>query len=236
MIEISGLEVRFGGVRAISDLTAKLESSITGLIGPNGAGKTTMLNVLSGFLAPTAGSIKLNGRDIKEVPVHKRSAFGIRRTFQQEQVVLNLSVRDNVAGMLDHVPAGNKPRAEAIRSALEYTRLAGKQHLLGGQLAASDRRMVEIARCIVGEPKLIMMDEPGAGLSDSEADTLREVILGIPAYCNAQVLLVDHDVDLISDTCETTLVLDFGSMIAFGPVKTVMTDPKVRAAYLGEAE
>ncbi len=105
---------------------------------------------------------------------------------------------------------------------------------MGGDLTASDRRMVEIARSIVGGPRLIMMDEPGAGLSESESEFLRKVIVGIPDFCGAQVLLVDHDVDLISETCQTTLVLDFGSKIAFGPVQAVLKDPKVRAAYLGE--
>jgi ABC-type branched-subunit amino acid transport system ATPase component len=136
--------------------------------------------------------------------------------------------------VLDHISSGNKSRADAIRSALRYVGLHDRHYLMGGDLAASDRRMVEIARCIVGQPRLIMMDEPGAGLSESESEFLRKVIVGIPEYCGAQVLLVDHDVDLISATCVTTLVLDFGSKIAYGPVQETMKDPKVRAAYLGE--
>ena len=148
---------------------------------------------------------------------HRRSAFGIRRTFQTEQVVLNLSIWDNVAAVLDHIPPKDKSRDETITDALRYVRLLDRKFLMGGDLAASDRRMVEIARCLVGGPRLIMMDEPGAGLSEAESDFLREVIIGIPAFCGAQVLLVDHDVDLISDTCSTTLVLDFGSKIAHGP-------------------
>lgn len=236
MIEITDLEVRFGGVRAITSLTATLDSPVVGLIGPNGAGKTTLLNVLSGFVTPTGGSVKVDGQDLAGMRPHRRSAFGIRRTFQTEQVVLNLSIWDNVAAVLDHIPPKGKSREEAITEALQYVRLFDRKYLMGGDLAASDRRMVEIARCIVGGPRLVMMDEPGAGLSESESDFLREVILGIPAFCGAQVLLVDHDVDLISDTCSTTLVLDFGSKIAHGPVKEALTDPKVRAAYLGEVE
>ena len=234
MIEIIDLDVRFGGVRAITSLTATLDSPVTGLIGPNGAGKTTLLNVLSGFVTPTGGAVKVDGQDIAGMRPHRRSAFGIRRTFQTEQVVLNLSVRDNIAAVLDHIPPKGKDRNTTIEDAMRYTRLQDRSHLMGGDLAASDRRMVEIARCIVGGPRLIMMDEPGAGLSEAESDFLREVIIGIPAFCGAQVLLVDHDVDLISDTCATTLVLDFGSKIAYGPVKEALTDPKVRAAYLGE--
>jgi ABC-type branched-subunit amino acid transport system ATPase component len=235
MIEIDGLEVRFGGVRALNALTASLDAPVTGLIGPNGAGKTTLLNVLSGFITPTAGSVRIDGQDIARLATHRRSAFGIRRTFQNEQVVLNLSVRDNVAGMLDHVPYGSRGREDVINAALRYAGLSDRAHLMGGALATSDRRMVEIARCIVGMPKIILMDEPGAGLSESESDFLRKAIIGIPEFCGAQVLLVDHDVDLISATCTKTLVLDFGTMIAYGPVGSTLKDPKVRAAYLGEA-
>jgi branched-chain amino acid transport system ATP-binding protein len=235
VIEIHNLEVRFGGVRALNALTATLDAPVTGLIGPNGAGKTTLLNVLSGFVRPTAGLVKVDGQDLARLPTWRRSAFGIRRTFQTEQVVLNLSVWDNVAGMLDHVPFAPRKRDEAIRAAVKYVGLGDGRHLMGGALAAADRRMVEIARCIVGSPKVIMMDEPGAGLSDSESEFLRKAILGIPQFCGAQVLLVDHDVDLISATCSKTLVLDFGTMIAYGPVEATLKDPKVRAAYLGEA-
>ncbi|MEO8667966.1 MAG: ATP-binding cassette domain-containing protein [Bauldia sp.] len=234
MIEIEGLEVRFGGVSAISNLSAVLNSPVTGLIGPNGAGKTTLLNILSGFVTPTRGTVKVDGHDVAKIKTHRRAAFGIRRTFQTEQVVLNLSIWDNVAAVLDHIPPRDGNRDEQIRAALRYTGIHERHYLLGGDLAASDRRMVEIARCIVGSPRLVMMDEPGAGLSESESDFLRRVIVGIPEFCGAQVLLVDHDVDLISDTCTTTLVLDFGSKIAHGPVQEALKDPKVRAAYLGE--
>ena len=235
MIEIENLVVKFGGVSAISSLTATLEAPVTGLIGPNGAGKTTLLNVLSGFVRPQRGTVKVDGTDILHIPTHKRSAFGIRRTFQTEQVVLNLSVWDNVAAILDHVPHGPQSRDDIIRATLDYVGLANRPNRLGGELSANDRRMVEIARGAVGSPRLIMMDEPGAGLSETEADHLRRVIAGIPAHCGAQVLLVDHDVDLIADMCTATLVLDFGVKIAYGPTQDVLKDPSVRAAYLGEA-
>jgi len=235
MIEINDLVVSFGGVSAIGGLTATLEAPVTGLIGPNGAGKTTLLNVLSGFVMPARGTIRVDGADIARIATYRRSAFGIRRTFQTEQVVLNLSIWDNIAAIVDHVPHDKRRRADIIRDSLAYVGLLDRPHKMGGDLAASGRRMVEIARGIVGSPRLIMMDEPGAGLSEAEADHLRRVIIGIPGHCGAQVLLVDHDVDLISDTCSTTLVLDFGSKIAYGRTPDVLQDPKVRAAYLGEA-
>jgi branched-chain amino acid transport system ATP-binding protein len=235
VIEIQDLVVTFGGVSAVSDLTATLDAPVTGLIGPNGAGKTTVLNVLSGFVRPLRGTVKVDGVDILRIATYRRSAFGVRRTFQTEQVVLNLSVWDNVAAVLDHVPHARKSRDEIIGATLAYVGLLDRRHRLGGELSASDRRMVEIARSLVGSPRLIMMDEPGAGLSEAEADHLRRVIVGIPKHCGAQVLLVDHDVDLISRTCSATLVLDFGVKIAYGPTEEVLKDPAVRIAYLGEA-
>jgi branched-chain amino acid transport system ATP-binding protein len=232
MIEIDGLTVQFGGVRGLNDLSAKLPERVTGLVGPNGAGKTTLLNVLSGFVAPAAGRVLVDGVDALALAVHKRAAFGIRRTFQNEQVVENLSAEDNVAAVLDNVPAGGRSRRQSIRAALDYVGLGPRARALGAELNACDRRMLEIARATVGAPRVVMMDEPGAGLSEEEAAHLRDVILGIPDFCGAQVLLVDHDVDLISAVCSATLVLDFGSRIAYGPTAEVLKDPKVRAAYL----
>ena len=236
MIEIEGLTVRFGGVCGVNDLTVTLADRVTGLVGPNGAGKTTLLNVLSGFVRPASGTVRVDGQDMLRLRAHRRAAFGVRRTFQTEQVVENLTVWDNIAAVLDNVPTGGRDRDELMAAALGYVDLLPSACRLGGELNACDRRMVEIARAVVGAPRLVMMDEPGAGLSQTETERLRRVIVGIPEFCGAQVLLVDHDVDLISATCSSTLVLDFGSLIACGPTAAVMTDSKVRAAYLGAAD
>lgn len=233
MIDIRNLTVQFGGVRGLNDLTADIGAKITGFVGPNGAGKTTLLNVMSGFVRCSAGTVMMDGQDLLRIAINRRAAFGLRRTFQTEQVVENLTVWNNVAAALDNVPTGGRGRRELITEALDYVGLTRHAGRVGASLNASERRLVEIARCIVGQPRLVMMDEPGAGLSESEADHLRKVIVGIPGFCGAQVLLVDHDVDLISATCEETLVLDFGSKIAFGRTAEVLKDPKVRAAYLG---
>ncbi len=236
MIEIRNLTVEFGGVRGLNELSADLGAKITGLVGPNGAGKTTLLNVLSGFVKRSTGSVVVDGEDLLKIAINRRAAFGIRRTFQTEQVVENLTVWNNVAAALDNLPTHGKTQKELIGEALNYVGLSKSAEQVGFALNASDRRLVEIARCIISKPRLVMMDEPGAGLSESESDHLREVIVGIPDYCGAQVLLVDHDVDLISATCHETLVLDFGSKIAFGNTGDVLKDPKVRAAYLGTVE
>ncbi len=236
MIEIDNLTVMFGGVRGLSAVTATLPETVTGLVGPNGAGKTTLINVLSGFVRPAGGSVRVDGEDLDRVAIHRRAAFGIRRTFQNEQVVENLTAADNVAAVLDNVPTERQPRRRLIGKALDFVGLTSKADVMGRDLNAYDRRMVEIARATVGRPRLVMMDEPGAGLSQDESEHLRNVIRSIHDYCGAQVLLVDHDVDLISATCVATLVLDFGSQIAYGPTAAVLSDPRVRAAYLGVVE
>ena len=182
MIEITGPHRQFGGVRGLNDLTATLAEPITGLIGPNGAGKTTLLNVLSGFVRPTAG---LSGRRTGGAAIAsaQRAGFGIRRTFQTEQVVENLTAWDNVAAVLDNVPRGRAPRRERSIEALDFVGLRRSRARIGRRtLNAYDRRMVEIARAAVGRPRLIMMDEPGAGLSETKSDHLRQVIVGLPAY------------------------------------------------------
>ena len=235
MIEINDVTVMFGGVRGLNALTARLPEPVTGLVGPNGAGKTTLINVLSGFVLPTAGAVKIDGQDLKGVKPHRRAAFGIRRTFQNEQVVENLTAAENIAAVIDNVPTDG-PRGKLIDKALDFVGLCARARVLGRDLNAFDRRMVEIARATVGKPRLVMMDEPGAGLAEDESDHLRLVIKAIHDHCGAQVLLVDHDVDLISATCAATLVLDFGSRIAYGPTAEVLADPKVRAAYLGVVE
>ena len=236
MIEIEDLTVMFGGVRGLNALTATLPEPVTGLVGPNGAGKTTLINVLSGFVRPTIGTVKIDGENLGGIALHKRAAFGIRRTFQNEQVVENLTAGGNVTAVLDNVPTDRRPRRELVEAALGFVGMIPKVHVMGADLNAYERRLVEIARATVGRPRLVMMDEPGAGLSQDESEHLRSVIKGIHDYCGAQVLLVDHDVDLISATCVATLVLDFGSRIAYGPTAAVLADPRVRAAYLGVAE
>jgi branched-chain amino acid transport system ATP-binding protein len=236
MIEIENVTVLFGGVRGLSALTATLPEPVTGLVGPNGAGKTTLINVLSGFVRPTQGMVRIDDVDLSGIALHQRAAFGIRRTFQNEQFVENLTAAGNVTAVLDNVPTDGRPRRELVGAALGFVGMASKANVMGADLNAYERRLVEIARASVGRARLIMMDEPGAGLSQEESEHLRTVIRNIHGFCGAQVLLVDHDVDLISATCVATLVLDFGSQIAYGPTAAVLADPRVRAAYLGVVE
>jgi branched-chain amino acid transport system ATP-binding protein len=233
VIEIRGLSVEFGAVKAVDALDAVLDDPVCGLIGPNGAGKTTLVNLLSGFVTATRGQVLVNGTDLLPMSLSQRVRFGLRRSFQTEQVVEDLSVWDNVRAMLDHVPHASRSAREQVARALEHAGLISVATLEGAQLNLFQRRMVEVAKALVGQPRLILFDEPGAGLDEHESRALRDAIARIPACFDAQVLLIDHDVDLIAAICSQTLVMDFGRRLALGPTRAVLDDAEVRRAYLG---
>ncbi len=235
-VQITGVTVQFGGVRPLNDLTLQMSGRIVGIVGPNGAGKTTLLNVLSGFVTPIAGRVEVGGTDLMSMNPFERARWGVRRTFQTEQVVDSLSVFENVDVMLDSVTMSLHARREAVEHALEVTGLAAKAHEPASRLNAYERRMVEITRAIVGEPKLIMMDEPAAGLSEVETTQFQAIVSTLPARTGATIFLIDHDVELIAALCERTAVLDFGELIAYGPTREVLDDERVMAAYLGVAD
>lgn len=235
MINIADLTVRFGGVKAINALDARLTAPICGLIGPNGAGKTTLLNTLSGFVRPESGTPELDGQLLNPLKPAARARLGIRRSFQTEQVVEDLSVWDNVLAILDHLPlVAPHTRAAEVARVIDYVGLSAVAQQAGRCLNLYQRRMVELARALAGKPRLLLLDEPGAGMNEAESLQLRQLILGIPHFCQAQLILIDHDVELISATCEETLVLDFGRCIALGPTRAMLEQPCVRKAYLGE--
>jgi branched-chain amino acid transport system ATP-binding protein len=233
MIEIKNLTVAFGAVTAIDALDAVLDASVCGLIGPNGAGKTTLVNVLSGFARAKSGDVMVDGNALLGMSTAQRVRFGLRRSFQTEQVVEDLSAWDNVQAMLDHVPHSLGEAQGQVHRALEHVNLLDSAAVPGAELDLFRRRMVEVAKAVVGKPRLILFDEPGAGLDERESRLLRDAIAAIPKQFGAQVLLIDHDVDLIADICTQTLVLDFGRRLALGPTRAVLDDPSVRRAYLG---
>lgn len=232
-VSIKGVTVQFGGVRPLNDLELDLNGRIVGIVGPNGAGKTTLLNVLSGFVTPISGTVTVDGVELLAMNPYERARWGVRRTFQTEQVVDNLTVFENVDVMLDSIAMPAHDRKAAVRAALTVTGLARHEHSLASKLNAYERRMVEITRAIVGSPKLIMMDEPAAGLSEHETKQFQAIMTTLPARTGATILLIDHDVDLIAALCERTAVLDFGQLIAYGSTRDVLDDERVRAAYLG---
>ena len=233
MIKIDTLTVQFGGIKPLDALDAQFTAPICWLIGPNGAGKTTLLNVLSGFVSPIKGTILLNDALLLRFSPRRRVSLGLRRTFQQELVVDELTAMENVQAIADHVSADGASARREVGLAIDFVGLGDRRNALGRQLNLFERRMVEIAKTLIGRPKVILMDEPGAGLDESETERLRRLLVEIPSAFNSQLVLIDHDADLIASVCIETLVLDFGKRLAMGPTRAVLNDPVVRRAYLG---
>jgi branched-chain amino acid transport system ATP-binding protein len=237
VIEVNGLTVRFAGVTPIDDMSVTFGEGTCGLIGPNGAGKTTFFNVMSGFVKPVAGSITAFGEDLLKMADFRRARWGLRRTFQTEMAIEKLSIYENVAMIHEHSKAKRASRRADVLAALDFVGLAVSPKTKVGGLGARDRRLVEVARAVVGQPRLVLLDEPAAGLPDQETGHLSEVIQRIPGHFGALVILVDHDMSLVSACCATTAVVDFGKLIASGPTADVLRDQHVMRAYLGtEAE
>jgi len=237
VIEVSGLTVRFAGITPIDDMSVTFPGGTCGLIGPNGAGKTTFFNVLSGFVKPAAGSISAFGENLLKLADYKRARWGLRRTFQTEMAIERLSVYDNVAMIHEHSGARRSSRRADVLAAIDFVGLDVSPKDKVGSLGARERRLVEVARAVVGSPRVVLLDEPAAGLPDEETAELSEVIQKIPGRFGALVVLVDHDMTLVSACCETTAVLDFGKLIASGPTAEVLRNEHVMRAYLGtEAE
>ncbi len=237
MIEVENLEVRFGGVTPIDKMTVTFPGGTCGLIGPNGAGKTTFFNVLSGFVKPAGGTIRAFDEDLLAMPDFRRARWGLRRTFQTEQAIEELSLYDNVAMVQEHSANGGGSRSEDVLGALEFVGLGDLEPgTKAGTVGARERRLVEIARAVVGRPRVVLLDEPAAGLPDEETEHMGGVIRRIPERMGALVILVDHDMSLVSACCELTSVLDFGKLIASGPTAEVLRDEQVVRAYLGVAE
>ncbi len=234
MIEVSNLTVRYGGVTSLDGMNLVFEKGTCGLIGPNGAGKTTFFNVLSGFVRPASGSVTAFGDDLLKMTHFRRARWGVRRTFQTEQAIQSLSVYDNVS--MIHSPLSGGARRADVLAAIEFAGIGASPDAKVGTLSAGQRRLVEVARTVAGKPRLVLLDEPAAGLPDEETAHLTSVIRNIPEYTGALTILVDHDMSLVSAVCETTAVLDFGKLITSGPTAQVLRDEHVMRAYLGTAE
>ncbi|MBC7940358.1 MAG: ATP-binding cassette domain-containing protein, partial [Chitinophagaceae bacterium] len=199
MIAIENLTVQFGGVKALNDIGVELCAPVVGIIGPNGAGKTTLLNAFSGFVKPSAASrISAEGIDLLTLTPAARARWGVRRSFQAEQVVDELTVAENVQVVLDSSDLSRAERRDALQRALRFVGMHDQTDRKGGSLNSFERRRVELARTVAGRPRIVLLDEPGGGLSGLEVDTLRDMIGGIHAEFNAQTLLIDHDMALIA--------------------------------------
>lgn len=228
MLEINDITVQFGGVRPLDNVTLHFKPGVSGLVGPNGAGKTTMLNVVSGFVTPVNGSVNVGGTNLLSLAPAKRAKWGLRRTFQQEQVIQELSAIDNLRLAADNLgaPSGSVEKALEFVGLTDPGRLATNLNML-------ERRLVEIGKVVIGDPKVVALDEPGAGLSEDDSKVLVPLIKRIADDYGAIVVLIDHDMDLVKTVCTEIAVLDFGKRIAFGPTAEVLADPVVKKAYLG---
>jgi branched-chain amino acid transport system ATP-binding protein len=232
VITITGLTVDFGGVRPLDGLSVEIDAMVHGVIGPNGAGKTTLLNVVSGFTTASSGSVVVDSIDVFELSADQRARWGLRRTFQTEQLVDRMSVYDNVLVMAD-TTLPRPARHDASMAALDFVGLTSPT-TRAGALNSLERRLAELARALVSAPKVVLMDEPASGLVGHETEQFAALIGRIPHDLGAQVVLVEHDLDLVSSVCERVAVLDFGRLLAQGPTGEVLQQPAVRAAWLGE--
>jgi branched-chain amino acid transport system ATP-binding protein len=244
LLRTNGLSVAFGGVQALIDVDVTVgEGELVGLIGPNGAGKTTFIDAVTGFV-PSAGRVEFAGRDISGLSAHRRARRGITRTFQSLELFDDLTIAENVAAPLERPTAlsllSDLVRPHSIRldtgvgDALGLLGLTDLADRLPAELSHGQRRLVACARAVAGSPALICMDEPAAGLDNTESAMLGRHLRAIAAQGSA-ILLVDHDMSMMFDVCDRVLVIDFGRIIADGTPDEVRADPAVVAAYLGRS-
>jgi ABC-type branched-subunit amino acid transport system ATPase component len=228
----------FGGVRALEDVSLELrEGQILGLIGPNGSGKTTLLNCISGVIRPTSGTVSLDGRDITRAKPAAITRLGVARTFQNIRLFDRLTVLENVQVNALAAAGMRRRRSELVAAGLvDEFGLSELGEMYVGELSYGDRRRVEIARALAGGPRFLLLDEPAAGMNETETEELGALIEEIRERRGCGVLLVDHDLELIMLHCEQIKVLNQGEEIAWGSPSEVQSDEAVIAAYIGEPE
>ncbi|GJM39184.1 MAG: hypothetical protein DHS20C19_25510 [Acidimicrobiales bacterium] len=245
LLRTDDLSVSFGGVKALSGVDLRVEQGgITGLIGPNGAGKTTFIDAVTGMV-PSSGHVTLGDVDITSMPPAERARLGLVRTFQTLELFEDLTVEDNLAAAALHRPWwqfivdalwpwGSRSIPPAVDDALELLGITDDRDRLPSDLSHGQRRLVGVARALAARPRVLLLDEPAAGLDSAESTALGQRLRAI-ADTGVTVFLIDHDMGLVLDVCDTIHVLDFGSIIASGTADQVRTDPAVVAAYLGRA-
>ncbi len=249
LLRVRGIGMRFGGIQALQDVSFDVRPrSICGIVGPNGAGKTTLFNCLGSLYRPTAGEILFGGEPITRRPPHRIAALGLARTFQHTALFPALDVRDNVrVGMhagtrcgfwagalrLPRAHAEERRIAEATDRVLEAMDLQALSRRPVGELPFGTRKRVELARALVSHPRMLLLDEPAAGLNHEEVDQLRATILRIRDEWQAAVLLVEHHMNLVMRTSDQVVALNFGAKIADGTPAEVGAHPEVISAYLG---
>lgn len=243
LLHVDDVVVQFGGVTAVNHANFQVEpGTVTGLIGPNGAGKTTCFNVITGLQAPTAGRVRLDGKDITRMAVHRRARHGMGRTFQRLEAFGSLTVEDNVRVALDvHAGVRGLIRAVAGSADREIATLLERVGILdyaeerADSVPTGTARLLEVARALACDPRLLLLDEPSSGLDEAETEAFGTLLLELAAE-GRTILMVEHDMDLVMRVCHRIHVLDFGSIVAEGTPAQIRANPVVQKAYLGYSD
>ncbi len=253
VLAVNSLSKNFGGIKAVSDVSLSLEKGeIVGIIGPNGAGKTTFFNLLTGIYTPTSGEIVYNlekqvtNKDLKP---HKTTHYGIARTFQNIRLFQNMTVLDNVligfhnglkygvVSALFRLPSYHRTEENTYKEAINLLRkfnLFDKKEELAKNLPYGDQRRLEIARALAAKPKILLLDEPAAGMNPKETKELTDLINWIRGAFDLTIILIEHDMSLVMNICEKIFVFDYGYLVAHGNPEEIQSNEKVIKAYLGE--
>jgi branched-chain amino acid transport system ATP-binding protein len=251
VLDVDDVTVRFGGLAALAGVSFTIEEgSVFGLIGPNGAGKSTMFNAITGLRPPTAGAVRFRGEEVHQLPPWRIARRGIARTFQNIRLFPQLSAEENVLvarhcrshtrlvpDLLGLAGARSEARAnrEMANDLLEAFGLASRRNSIASSLPYADQRRLEIARALALEPRLLLLDEPAAGMNHAEKGAFIDLIRSVRERFDLTICLIEHHVPLVMGLCDHVVVLNFGRMIANGPPEVVRIDPAVIEAYLGDA-
>ena len=252
LLEVENLGVSFGGIKSVSDFNFKVNNNeLVGLIGPNGAGKTTVFNLLTGVYTPSSGSIKVDGNSIVKKQPYQIVEQGITRTFQNIRLFKSMTVLENVKTAFHHhkkysaldsllrTRKYKKIEAEIEKKSYELLKIFNMENIadkVSNNLSYGQQRKLEIVRALAGKPRLLLLDEPAAGMNPNETKELMETIKMIQEKLNTSILLIEHDMSLVMGICKRIIVINYGKKIAEGTAKEIQNNKKVIAAYLGSQE
>jgi branched-chain amino acid transport system ATP-binding protein len=249
-LKVRGLVKHFGGIKAVNGVSLALrENEILGLIGPNGAGKTTVFDLISGFLVPDGGTITFAGQDVTRWPPDTRARAGLGRSFQDARLVPSLTVAENIALSLErhltvrepvaallglpHMRLQEENIAWTVADLIELMGLSAFENKFAGELSTGSRRIVDLAMCIAHDPSVLILDEPSSGIAQREAEALAPLLLRIQQEAACSILIIEHDMQLITAVSDRMLALEVGAVIAEGTPAHVTSDPRVVSSYLG---